>query len=108
MNLLTNAIKYSPKTDKILVTTKVKGSSVITGIQDFGIGIAKEYHHKIFERFFRITDMDEKTYPGMGIGLFLSQEIISRHNGKLWVESVKGRGATFYFSLPLRSGSKNK
>jgi PAS domain S-box-containing protein len=100
-NLLTNAIKYSPKGDSIIVTSKVEDSSIITSIQDFGIGIAKEYHHKVFERFFRVTDADEKTFPGMGIGLFLSHEIISRHNGKLWVESEKGKGSTFYFSLPI-------
>lgn len=103
MNLLTNAIKYSPKVDKIVVTTEVKGSSLITGIQDFGIGIAKEYQHKIFDRFFRVTDDDEKTYPGMGIGLFLSKDIVSRHNGKLWVDSDRGKGSTFYFSLPISS-----
>lgn len=104
MNLLTNAIKYSPKVDKIVVATEVKGSSLITGIQDFGIGIAKEYQHKIFDRFFRVTDDDEKTYPGMGIGLFLSKDIVSRHNGKLWVDSDRGKGSTFYFSLPISSG----
>jgi PAS domain S-box-containing protein len=100
MNLLTNAIKYSPKADEVIITLSVHGSEIITGIKDFGIGIAKEYHHKVFERFFRVTDIDEKTYPGMGIGLFLSHEIVSRHGGKLWVESAKGKGATFYFSLP--------
>ncbi len=105
LNLFANAIKYSPKADKIIVTTKVDGSTIITGIQDFGIGIAKEYHHKVFERFFRVTDVDEKTYPGIGIGLFLSQDIISRHNGELWVESGKGTGSTFYFSLPMSKGS---
>jgi PAS domain S-box-containing protein len=108
MNLLSNAIKYSPKADKIIITTEMKGSTIITGIQDFGIGIAKEYHHKVFERFFRVTDMDEKTYPGMGIGLFLSQEIVTRHNGKLWIESNKGKGSTFYFSLPISNGNKNR
>lgn len=101
MNLLRNAIKYSPKTDKIITTTKVKNTSIITSIQDFGIGIDKAYHTKIFERFFRVTDVDETTYPGMGIGLFLSQEIIHRHNGHLWVESEKGQGSTFYISLPF-------
>ncbi len=107
MNLLSNAIKYSPKADKIIITTEVNGSEIITGIQDFGIGIEKAYHQKVFERFFRVTDIDEKTYPGMGIGLFLSHEIVAHHNGKMWVESAKGKGSTFYFSLPISSG-KNK
>jgi two-component system, OmpR family, sensor histidine kinase VicK len=103
-NLLTNAIKYSPKADKVLITLSKNTKQVKVSIRDFGIGIAKEFHHKIFERFFRVTDFDEKTYPGMGIGLFLSQEIIERHNGKMWVESKKGEGSTFYFTLPLSNG----
>lgn len=107
MNLLTNAIKYSPKADKIIIKTKVDGQNIVTGVQDFGIGIAKEYHQKVFERFYRVADLDEITYPGMGIGLFLSYEIISLHNGKLWVESTKGKGSTFYFSLPI-SKSRGK
>jgi PAS domain S-box-containing protein len=100
-NLLTNAVKYSPKTDKIIVTIRQRDSEILTSIQDFGIGIDKAYHQRIFERFFRIYDTDEKTYPGMGIGLYLSQEIVRRHGGKMWLESKKGKGSTFYFSLPI-------
>ncbi len=70
-------------------------------IQDFGIGIAKEYQQKIFERFFQVTGAEGKTYPGLGMGLYISSEIIKRHGGQMWVESEKGKGAKFYFSLPL-------
>ncbi len=70
-------------------------------VQDFGIGIAKERQHKIFERFYQVTDPEEKTYPGLGIGLYISCEIIKRHGGQIWVESKKGEGATFHFALPL-------
>lgn len=107
-NLVTNAVKYSPQADKVVVIAKVEGKKYIkVGVQDFGIGIAKEYHKRIFERFFRVTDEDEKTFPGMGIGLHVCQEIITRHGGEIWVESTKGKGATFYFTLPY-SGEKNK
>lgn len=99
-NLLANAMKYSPKADKVIVKKQLKANSVIISIQDFGIGIPKDYHTKIFEKFFRVSDVIEKTYPGMGIGLHLCQEIIHRHNGEIWVDSEKGKGSTFYFSLP--------
>lgn len=101
LNLLSNAIKYSPQGDKIIVSSKTNDQSLIVSIKDFGIGIAKEYHQRIFERFFRATGLEEKTYPGMGIGLHVCKEILSRHDGEIWVESIKGKGSTFYFSLPL-------
>jgi PAS domain S-box-containing protein len=101
MNLLSNATKYSPKAKKIVVSLTVKKDNVVISVQDFGIGIAKEYHEKIFERFFRVTGLDEKTYPGMGIGLDFSQEIVNRHQGTMWVESEKDKGSTFYVALPF-------
>jgi PAS domain S-box-containing protein len=100
-NYLTNAIKYSPKSDNISISSRVNGKFLFVGIQDFGIGIEKAFHEKIFERFFRVTGVDEKTYPGMGIGLHFCREVIARHGGETWVESEKGKGSTFYFSLPI-------
>lgn len=100
-NLLSNAFKYSPKANKVIITTGNKSNFVTVSIQDFGIGIPKEYQQNIFERFFRVTGPDEKTFPGMGIGLHLCQEIVSRHGGEIWVESKKGKGSKFTFSLPL-------
>lgn len=105
-NLLSNAIKYSPKADKVIVSIKVVGDTVQLSVQDFGIGIPKEYHDRIFERFFRVTGPNEKTYPGMGIGLFLCQEIITRHGGEIWMESEKGKGSTFSFTLPYVKSKK--
>lgn len=100
-NLLSNAIKYSPKSDKVVLTTKIKGDFIQVSIQDFGIGIPKEYLDRVFEKFFRVTGEDEKTFPGMGIGLHISKEIINLHGGEIWVESEKGKGSTFNFSLPF-------
>lgn len=102
-NLFTNAIKYSPNAERINVISRVNGTAVIIGIQDFGIGIEEQYHMKIFERFFRVAGENEKTFPGMGIGLDFSREIVQRHGGKIWVESEKGQGSVFYFSLPYIS-----
>lgn len=100
-NYLSNAIKYSPKTKEIIISLTTNADSIIVGVQDFGIGIASEYHSKVFERFFRVTGDDEKTYPGMGIGLHVCKEIITRHNGSVWIESQNKKGTTFYFSLPF-------
>lgn len=100
-NLLSNATKYSPHADKVIVTTEALKKEVVVSIKDFGIGIPKSYHTKIFEKFFRVSDKDEKTYPGMGIGLHVCHDILTRHKGRIWVESVKGKGATFYFTLPF-------
>ena len=101
INLLTNAIKYSPQADRVLIRVARSEHEALVSVQDFGIGIAEEYQQKIFERFYQVTDATEKTYPGLGIGLYICGEIVKRHNGRLWVESRKGEGSTFYFALPL-------
>lgn len=74
---------------------------MIVSVQDFGIGIAKDHHKKIFHRYYRAQDAGTDTFPGLGIGLYISHQIIKRNDGKMWVESEKGEGSTFYFSLPL-------
>jgi signal transduction histidine kinase len=103
VNLLTNAIKYSPRADKVRVRLARDGEreQAIVSIQDFGIGIDKTHHERIFERFYQVTDPEEKTYPGLGIGLYISCEIVTRHHGRMWVESRKGEGATFSVALAL-------
>lgn len=100
VNFLTNAIKYSPKSDKIVVTLKQSSDTITCCVQDFGVGIPKEDKEKIFERFYRVSEVGQETYPGLGLGLFISSEIIRRHNGNIWVESERGKGSTFCFSLP--------
>lgn len=101
LNLLANAIKYSPGGNKIIIRTSQEGSDTIVAIQDFGIGIAASDHDKIFERFYRVeSNKGEKRIPGLGIGLFIVKEIISLHEGRIWLDSKKGSGSCFYFSLP--------
>jgi PAS domain S-box-containing protein len=101
INLITNAIKYSPKNGDIIITSKVNQKSVMISVKDEGIGIEKNYQQKIFERFYRVEGKSEKTFPGFGIGLFIASEIVRRHKGSIGVESEPGKGARFYFSLPL-------
>jgi signal transduction histidine kinase len=104
INLLTNAIKYSPEADRVIVRAVVDGEQARVSVQDFGIGIAEAHHGQVFDRFYQVTDPRGKTYPGLGIGLYIAQEIIRRHAGTIWVESSKGKGATFFFTLPLARG----
>ncbi|HXT82915.1 MAG TPA: ATP-binding protein [Verrucomicrobiae bacterium] len=101
VNLISNAIKYSPNSKKIIVSSKKDKKNVVISVQDFGTGINKTQQNKIFERLYQVTDPQEKTFPGLGLGLYISKNIIERHHGKLWVKSTKGKGSTFYFSLPL-------
>lgn len=99
-NLLTNALKYSPDGKNIIVSVKSEKTNVTISVRDYGIGIAKEQQRKIFDRLYQVTDSESKTYPGLGMGLYISREIIKRHRGKIWVESEIGKGSTFFFTIP--------
>ncbi|HVA97218.1 MAG TPA: ATP-binding protein [Candidatus Acidoferrales bacterium] len=101
-NLITNALKYSREEKNIKVQIKRNNGKVIVSVQDFGIGIAKEEQKKIFDRLYQVTDDRQKTFSGFGMGLYISQAIVKRHRGAIWVESEKEKGSTFYFSLPLQ------
>ncbi|GAB3921180.1 sensor histidine kinase [Mucilaginibacter myungsuensis] len=100
-NLLSNALKYSPKATRIEVSCMVKDGAVVISVWDHGMGIAREDLAKIFDRYYRVEAAQTQHIAGFGIGLYLSSEIIQRHNGKVWAESEPGEGSTFYFSLPL-------
>lgn len=102
INLLNNAVKYSPNSDKIKVHKYKQENKVVFSVTDYGIGIASTHQEKIFDRFYRASGTNEKTYPGLGIGLFICHEIVKRHGGKIWVESKKGQGSTFSVCLPLK------
>jgi len=100
-NFISNAVKYSEQGNKIIVRTELKDNQIILSVQDFGMGIDTHIKDKVFEQFYRVTGKGApNTYPGMGLGLFIAAEIIKRGRGKIWVESEKGKGSVFYFSLP--------
>lgn len=101
VNIISNAIKYSPDADKVIVNLSKTKEFVTVSIQDFGMGIPKSEQSRIYERFFRAKGKNEGKIPGLGLGLFISAEIIKQHEGKLWVESIENKGSTFYFTLPL-------
>lgn len=101
VNFITNAIKYSPEQEKIIVRLMVSGDTVTVSVQDFGIGVSKDQQKKIFDRLYQVTDSHARTFPGLGMGLYISKAIIKKHNGSIWVESIPEKGSTFYFSLPI-------
>lgn len=101
-NYLTNAIKYSPDSESIIVRTQINKSEIILSVEDFGLGIPKKMKDKVFERFYRVQGDNKDTFPGLGLGLYISREIIERQKGRVWVESQENKGATFYFCLPIK------
>lgn len=102
-NLISNAIKYSPHTDKIIIHSSTGNGNVKVCVEDFGVGIPKEKLDKVFERFFRVSGPGKDTFPGLGLGLYISSEIVKRQNGRIWVESTVGKGSVFCFTLPIKA-----
>ncbi len=99
-NLISNAAKYSPGKEKIIINSMKKDDTLVVSFTDYGIGIPQENITKVFDRFYRVDEVS-KEFSGLGIGLFISAEIIKQHGGTIWAESKEGEGSTFYFSLPL-------
>jgi signal transduction histidine kinase len=100
INLLTNAIKYSPNASQIIVRAKNNKDHIEVCIEDFGIGIAKEDIDHLFQRFYRVSKTALK-FNGVGLGLYIAAEIVKKHKGTFAIESEPGKGSTFCFSLPL-------
>jgi PAS domain S-box-containing protein len=104
-NLLSNAVKYSPKGSNIYVDCQEQDQQVIVSIRDEGLGIRPEDAKYIFDRYYRVAGNQKLHISGFGIGLYLSAEIIQRHDGRIWVESESGKGSIFYISLPIKPKS---
>ncbi|MCS3796865.1 CheR family methyltransferase [Niastella sp. OAS944] len=101
INLISNAIKYSPNSHRIIVSTALQNNQVKVSIQDFGIGMSEATRLRIFDRFFRASDNNIKTFPGLGLGLFIASDIIKKHGGEIGVESEREKGTLIYFTLPV-------
>lgn len=99
-NLIGNAVKYSKEGGKVEVKLKEKDGKIIFSVQDWGVGIPRYQHNKIFEKFFRSKNESRYRTDGVGIGLYLVKAILKHCGGKVWFESEAGEGSTFYFSLP--------
>ena len=99
-NLISNAIKYSPDADEVIVSTQLIGNNVKFCVKDFGIGIPKDKQIKIFEQYYRVSSSKEHTISGLGLGLYISSEIIQRTGGRIYVSSNGEKGSDFCFEIP--------
>ena len=100
-NLVTNAVKYSPRGGEVLITSRQLKETVEVSVHDEGIGIPEESQDKVFGRFFRISDPLIDTFPGMGLGLYISAGIVRRHGGNISFSSKPGEGSEFSFEIPV-------
>ncbi|WP_373702442.1 ATP-binding protein, partial [Weissella soli] len=100
-NIMNNAIKYSPDGSEIVVSMHENEHHVILSITDQGLGIPKKDLTHVFDRFFRVDKARSRAQGGSGLGLAISKEIIEQFHGRIWAESVEGKGSTFYIALPF-------
>jgi PAS domain S-box-containing protein len=100
-NLIANAVKYSPQANSVNITLSTSQKAAMISVHDYGVGIAKAHHKHIFDRFYRAHNASNKSFKGLGMGLYIAYEIVKRHGGDITVESEEGKGSTFTISLPL-------
>ncbi|MCL4440428.1 MAG: cell wall metabolism sensor histidine kinase WalK, partial [Firmicutes bacterium] len=100
LNLLDNAIKYSPPGEEVQLRAQVMGSRVWVEVADKGLGIPAESLPRVFERFYRVDVARSRREGGTGLGLAIVKHLVEAHGGKVWVESQPGQGSTFFFSIP--------
>lgn len=101
INLLTNAVKFSPSDEAVVAEVEAVPGGAQLSMRDRGMGIDPTHHARIFDRFYQATEATEVPLPGLGMGLYISREIVALHGGRIWVESAPGRGSTFRVFLPV-------
>ncbi len=102
-NLLANGVRYSDGKGRVEVSVGAAGTEAMVVVRDYGIGVPEEQRERIFEMYSRADNADEN-YGGLGLGLFISRNIVERHGGRIWVEDADGRGSSFRFTLPAVDG----
>jgi signal transduction histidine kinase len=100
-NLLSNAAKYSPEQTPVLVCVEARNGHALVSVVDQGIGIPKSQVQKVFDPFYRADNLGRNDPGGMGLGLYICQDIVHRHHGRIWAESGDGAGTTIFVELPL-------
>lgn len=105
-NIMNNAIKYSPDGGVITCRMLESNNQVILSISDQGLGIPRKDLNHVFDRFFRVDKARSRAQGGTGLGLAISKEVIEMHQGKIWADSIEGKGSTFYISLPYQDYSQ--
>jgi len=103
INLVSNAIKYSPDGGVVTVRAEVRGDMLEVSVADQGIGISEEDRARLFQRYQRVGGSRSQSIRGTGLGLYLSKGFVESHGGTLTVESTPGAGSTFTFTLPTGS-----
>jgi len=102
VNLVGNAIKYSPQDRPVQVRVSQDGTVALIQVSDAGVGIPKDQQGRIFEAFYRASNARKSSSDGFGLGLAICKDIVERHGGRIWCESSTGKGSTFFVELPLR------
>ncbi len=100
-NLIGNAIKFTPKNGRVLVSAKATPKSIVISIADTGIGIPPDELERIFGKFYQVEEHSTRSAEGSGLGLHISKQLIKKHQGRIWAKSKVGKGSTFYIELPI-------
>jgi len=100
-NLLSNAIKFTPARGRVQISAQRKGEEIWVSVMDTGIGIPEREYERIFDRFYQVEPTLTRRYEGMGLGLSIAKSMVELHNGRIWVESVVGKGSRFTVALPI-------
>jgi two-component system phosphate regulon sensor histidine kinase PhoR len=109
VNLVHNAVKFSPDGGEIVVRVRQEGAEIVTSVQDHGVGIPRDAHDRVFERFYKVdrARLRAEAGGGTGLGLAIARHVVEQHGGRIWVESAEGSGSTFSFALPTGGGGKD-
>jgi len=106
VNLVHNAVKFSPDGGEIVIRVRHDGDEVVTSVEDQGVGVPREAQDRVFERFYKVdrARLRAEAGGGTGLGLAIARHVVEQHGGRIWVESVEGSGSTFSFALPAGGG----
>jgi two-component system phosphate regulon sensor histidine kinase PhoR len=109
VNLVHNAVKFSPEGGDIVVRVRQDGEEVVTSVEDHGVGVPRDAHDRVFERFYKVdrARLRAEAGGGTGLGLAIARHVVEQHDGRIWMESVEGSGSTFSFALPVATGHGN-